>query len=245
MKYLVVGLTFAAIALAQHPKVSDCFKVHELLRADEEHYWATWTNACPYTIDSVYVMVGFLDRSARDVAQGVWALHFIAPGAHRTMRFSAPGKLADFASVHQRKITADIYEAFGREAPPAAPVLSPMEMTAVSAFKEAVANDGRPRVIPVSTVITDAGEGAYRSLAPAENIVRSAILKEALASTSITHAAPAARTDFVVGDPGEGAFRTDFPDAWRAVLSPQESAVSPAPRPSFVRFVSEEKPLFR
>ena len=244
MKHLVVGLTFAAIALAQHPKVSDCFKVHELLRADEEHYWATWTNACPYTIDSVYVMVGFLDRSARDVAQGVWALHFIAPGAHRTMRFSAPGRLADFASVHQRKITADIYEAFGREAPPATPALSSVEMMAVSAFKEAVANDGRPRVMPVSTVVTDAGEGAYRSLARAENIVRSAILTEALANVSVAQAVPA-RASFVIGDPGEASFRTDFPDPWRALLTPQESAVSPAPRPAFVRFVSEDKPLFQ
>jgi hypothetical protein len=159
------------------------------------------------------------------------------------MRFSAPGRLADFASVHQRKITADIYEAFGREAPPATPALSSVEMMAVSAFKEAVANDGRPHVIPVSTVITDAGEGAYRSPAPAENIVRSAILQEALASTSIAQAAPAVSS--VVGDPGEGFFRTDFPDPWRALLSPQESAVSPAPRPSFVRFVSEDKPLFQ
>src|SRR5580658_9613664 len=115
MKQVVFGLTFTAIALAQHPKVSECFKVHELLRADEEHYWATWTNTCPYTIDSVYVLVKFMDRSAKDVADGVWSLHFIAPGAHRTMRFSAPGRLADFASVRQSKITSDMYEAFGRE----------------------------------------------------------------------------------------------------------------------------------
>src|ERR1700678_2366759 len=130
MKHLVLGLTFSVLALAQHPQVSDCFKVHELLRADQEHYWATWTNTCPYTIDSVYVMVRFADGSAKEVADGGWSLHFIAPGAHRTMRFSAPGKLADFASVRQHKITADMGEAFGK------PALSPVERAAVSAYKE-------------------------------------------------------------------------------------------------------------
>jgi hypothetical protein len=243
MKHLVLGLTFAAIALAQHPKVSDCFKVHELLRADEEHYWATWTNACPYTIDSVYVMVKFADRSAKEVADGVWSLHFISPGAHRTMRFSSPGKLADFASVHQRKITGDVYEAFARPAPP---VLSNIEMAAVSAFKEAVAKeaDSTPRVMPVSTIITDAGEGAYR-FQPAEPVVIPAILTEVLAASAVAQAVPVMQQTFTVGDPGEASFRTDFPDPWRAVLSPQESAVSPAPRASFVRFFSDEKPIFQ
>jgi hypothetical protein len=32
---------------------------------------------------------------------------------------------------------------------------------------------------------------------------------------------------------------------WQAVLSPQESSVSIAPRGAFVRFVSEDKPIFR
>ena len=159
MKHLVVGLTFAALALAQHPKVSDCFKVHEMIRADEAHYWTTWTNTCPYTIDSVYVMVRFADHSAKEVADGVWSLHFIAPGAHRTMRFSAPGKLADFASVRQQKITGDMGEAFGR------PEISPIELAAVSAYKEALAKDGssHPHVATVSSIISDAGEEVYRA----------------------------------------------------------------------------------
>ena len=199
MKHLVCGLTFAAIALAQNPRVSECFKVHELLRADAEHYWATWTNTCPYTIDAVYVTVRFADRTSKNLADGVWSLHFVPSGAHRTMRFSAPGKLGDFASVHQKKITADMTEAFGK------PALSSIEMAAVSAYRGAVAKetDLRPRVVvPVSTTT-------------------------------------------IIGDPGEASFRTDFPDAWQAVLSPQESAVSVAPRGSFVRFVSEDKPIFR
>ena len=205
MKHLVLGLTFGSLALAQHPNVSECFKVHNMIRADEAHYWTTWTNACPYTIDSVYVMVRFADRSAKEVANGVWSLHFIAPGAHRTMRFSAPGKLADFASVRQRKITSDMGEAFGR--PP-----SSLEMAAVSAYKEALAKDAGsgPRAATASVIITDAGEEIYR-----------------------TQAAP------------DATFRTDFPDPWRAVLSPEDAAVSHSPRASFVRFVSDEKLLFQ
>jgi hypothetical protein len=241
MKHLVSGLAFAAFAMAEHANVSQCFKVHELLRADEEHYWATWTNACPYTIDSVYVMVKFADRSANDVADGVWSLHFIAPGAHRTMRFSAPGKLVDFASVRQSRITSDMYEAFGREKP----ALSSVELAAVSAYREAIGNNATPRGTTVSTVITDSGEGAYRYQSVEEKATGSAILKEVIAAAAVAQAIPVAHPVLTIGDPGEGSFRTDYPDAWRAVLSPQESAVSPAPRASFVRFVSEEKPLFQ
>ena len=236
MKHLVLGLTFTTLALAQHANVSQCFKVHELLRADEAHYWATWTNTCAYTIDSVYVLVKFADRSAKDVADGVWSLHFIAPGAHRTMRFSAPGKLADFASVRQHKITGDIYEAFGREKP----ALNSVELAAVSAYREAAGAGAKPRGTTVSTIISDSGEGAYRQTSE-EKAAGSAILKEVLAATTVAQAAPGSH----IGDPGEASFRTDYPDAWRAVLSPQESSVSPAPRASFVRFVSEEKPLFQ
>jgi len=202
MKHLVCGLTFAANTLAQHPGVSECFKVHELLRADEEHYWATWTNTCPYTIDSVYVTVRFADRSSRELADGVWSLHFIPPGTHRTMRLSAPGRISDFASVHQKKITADLGEAFGRDMTPAKP--SPVE------------------VARASTVVMDSGEAGYRQEA-------------------VLHEAPPA----IVGDLGEASFRTDFPDPWQALLSPQESAVSTAPRGSFVRFVSDDKPIFQ
>ena len=226
MKQLVLGLALSVVALAEHPRLSECFKVHEMIRADSEHYWTTWTNACPYTIDAVYVMVGFADRSANEVADGVWSLHFIPPGAHRTMRFTAPGKLADFTSVRQRRITADMNEAFGREKP----ALSQVEMQAVSVFREALVRSETPlpRAIPVATIVTDAGEGAYRSQ------------PEPTPQTII-----AVRPAVAIGDPGEGFFRTDFPDAWRAVLSPLESAFSPAPRPAFVRFVSEEKLLFQ
>jgi hypothetical protein len=231
MKFLVCGLTFAAIALAQHPKVSECFKVHELLRADEEHYWATWTNACPYTIDAVYVTVRFADRSSRELADGVWSLHFIPPGAHRTMRFSAPGKLVDFASVHEKKITSDMEEAFGRPAMPAPAAVSSIEMAAVSAYRQAILKDtdSRPRAVPVSTVIGDPGEGLYRAQVAADLPVM---------TKTVISVQPV-----IIGDPA--AFRTDFPDPWQALLTPQDSAVSIAPHGSFVRFVSEDKPIFR
>jgi hypothetical protein len=226
MKHFVSGLAFAAVALAQHPRVSECFKVHELLRADQEHYWATWTNACPYTIDSVYVTVQFADRFAKEVADGVWSLHFIAPGAHRTMRFSAPGKLADFASVRQQRITSDIGEAFGREMPAAMPAMSSIQMAAF-------ASDGssNPRIVPVSTIVTDTGERAYRDQPASQPVLPKTVA--------------ASKAAISIGDSGEATFRTDFPDPWRAVLSAEESAVSPAPRASFVRFVSEDKPLFQ
>jgi hypothetical protein len=238
MKHLVFGLTFAAIALAQHPKVSECFKVHELLRADEEHYWATWTNACPYTIDAVYVTVRFADRSSRDLADGVWSLHFIPPGTHRTMRFSAPGMLADFTSVHQKNITADMGEAFGREVGVAKPPMSAIEMTAVSAFRGAV--------------VTDSGEAGYRYQTKpnqsepaviAAAAYKEAVLKDVLQNSAASQAILVARPA-LVGDPGEASFRTDFPDAWQAVLSPQESSVSIIPHGAFVRFVPDSKPIF-
>jgi hypothetical protein len=113
--FLLCALALTIVA-AEKPKVSQCFKVHSMSRADEEHYWTTWTNACPYTIDSVYVMVGFADKARAAVGDGVWGLHFIKPGAHRTMRFSSPGKLTDFNFVDVRKITGDMGEAFFRAA---------------------------------------------------------------------------------------------------------------------------------
>ena len=123
-----------------------------------------------------------------------------------------------------------------------------MEVAAVSAFKQAVAKEGNttPRVTPVSTIITDSGEGAYRAQRAADSVVSAAILKDVLvAANTVARAATVAAPSALIGDPGEGSFRTDFPDAWRALLSPLESVLSPAPRAAFVRFVSEEKPIFQ
>ena len=103
-------LLSATVGFAQKPKVSDCFKVHALIRTDEAHYWADWTNACPYTIDSVYVMVTFIDSSKHHISDGVWPMYFATPGMHRVTRFSVPADVADYASVHVRKITADAAE---------------------------------------------------------------------------------------------------------------------------------------
>ena len=112
MKYLFILLAFAAGALAERkPGVAGCFNVHSMVRADAEHYWATWTNACPYTIDAVYVMVDFLDESRRPLGNGVWSLYFVGPGAGRTVRFSMPGEVPDFHSVRLLKVTADSEEA--------------------------------------------------------------------------------------------------------------------------------------
>ena len=113
-------LLSAGSAFAQKPKVSDCFKVHALIRADEGHYWADWTNACPYTINSVYVLVTFADKSRHQIGDGVWPMYFVTPGSHRVTRFSAPSEVSDFAWVHVRKITADAVEGL-RSTPPSRP----------------------------------------------------------------------------------------------------------------------------
>jgi hypothetical protein len=107
----------------QKPRVAACFKVHDMLRADSEHYWANWTNACPYTIDSVYVMVGFFDASRRWLGSGVWAMYFVRPGASRVVRFSMPAEVPDFHSVRLVKITTNSEEALR----PGAPVVFPAD----------------------------------------------------------------------------------------------------------------------
>ena len=114
MKHLLTGLLllFATTASVQAgQKVSDCFKVHSLIKMDNDHYWANWTNACPYTIDSVYVMIGFADKSRKLLGEGVWGLHFITQGMHRVIRFSTPSKVDGFEFVSVRKITTDAIEA--------------------------------------------------------------------------------------------------------------------------------------
>jgi hypothetical protein len=106
---LMPGTLLAQKHIAK-PRISDCFKVHALLRADEAHYWADWTNACPYTIDAVYVLVSFDNRSRHHVGDGVWPMYFVTPGSHRVTRFSVSSEVSDFATVHLRKITADAQE---------------------------------------------------------------------------------------------------------------------------------------
>ena len=92
-------------------KVSECFKVNSLIKMDEDHYWANWTNSCPYTIDSVYVMVKFVDKARKTLGNGVWSLHFITPGTHRVIRFTAPLTVPGFESINVHKITTDSDEA--------------------------------------------------------------------------------------------------------------------------------------
>lgn len=113
-----------AIGAGNAPAVPECFKVHSLIRMDEEHYWANWTNACPYTIDSVYVMVHFRSQSGSHLGEGVWGLHFVTPGTHQVTRFTSPANLSDFHSVHVAKITTDSVEALHETpSPPPQPVL--------------------------------------------------------------------------------------------------------------------------
>jgi hypothetical protein len=106
--FLCGGLVCGSVAFAaDRPEVPECFKVLRLLKTDATHYWADWTNTCPYTIDSVYVMVGFVDGLRKYLGDGVWPMYFILPGAHRVTRFSVPVGVEGFESILVKKITTD------------------------------------------------------------------------------------------------------------------------------------------
>jgi hypothetical protein len=104
-------LASAGIAAAETPKVSECFKVNSLTKTDEVHYWADWTNQCPYTIDAVYVLVGFVSKLSTHLGDGVWPMYFVTPGTHRLTRFAIPATVLGFEFVNVRKITTDSVEA--------------------------------------------------------------------------------------------------------------------------------------
>jgi hypothetical protein len=109
MKHLLGLLLLSGMVLcaADKPRLSDCFTVHALVKADADHYWADWTNHCPYTIDAVYVMVTFVDKAHKLLGDGVWPMYFVGPGLHRVTRFSVPAIASAYESVHVRRITAD------------------------------------------------------------------------------------------------------------------------------------------
>ncbi len=108
---LFLLLCVAGARAADVPKISNCFKVNALIKTDEDHYWADWTNACPYTIDYVYVMVHFEYKAAKTLTEGVWPMYFVVPGMHRVTRFSIPAQAAGFEHVGVRKITTNWKEA--------------------------------------------------------------------------------------------------------------------------------------
>ena len=106
-----IAIQYVGALAGDKPAVSECFQVHSLTRMDGDHYWADWTNACPYTIDSVYVMIGFRDKFHNLLGDGVWGLHFITQGAHRVTRFSTPAGVTAYEFVDIRKVTTDSTEA--------------------------------------------------------------------------------------------------------------------------------------
>ena len=79
MKHILLGLYFCTMMAtgalaADRPKVEECFKVNRLLKIDSTFYWADWTNVCPYTVETVYVMVSFVDHSGKELGAGVWPM---------------------------------------------------------------------------------------------------------------------------------------------------------------------------
>jgi hypothetical protein len=117
MKRILLGLyLFGAIAsAADQPKVQECFKVNRLLKIDATFYWADWTNACPFTVDTVYVMVTFVDSANRELGAGVWPMYFIEPGVHRVTRFTAPVGVTAYQTLRVTKITTDSSVALMRD----------------------------------------------------------------------------------------------------------------------------------
>jgi hypothetical protein len=120
MKHFLSALLVcsAAVLAADKPaaeaaKIQQCFKVRRLLKTDATHYWADWSNTCPFTIEAVYVLVGFLDRSKKELGNGVWPMYFVPPGTHRVTRFSAP--VSGFESVRVHRITTDFADALSQD----------------------------------------------------------------------------------------------------------------------------------
>ena len=113
--FLCCGYAYAAdrpadIAPAKS-EIPQCFKVRRLLKTDDAHYWADWTNTCPFTIDKVYVIVRFLDGSSKILGNGVWPMYFVLPGVHRVTRFSIPAAAAGFEFIRVLQITTNSVEA--------------------------------------------------------------------------------------------------------------------------------------
>jgi len=117
MKTILLGLYLCGTAAfaADQPKLADCFKVNRLLKIDATFYWADWTNTCPYTVETVYVMVTFLDGSSRELGSGVWPMYFIEPGVRRVTRFTAPVGVSTYQTLRVSKITADSAVALMRD----------------------------------------------------------------------------------------------------------------------------------
>jgi tetratricopeptide (TPR) repeat protein len=161
-----------AVAACAQPKVAQCFKVYDLLKMDEDHYWANWANACPYTIDSVYVMVRFSDRSRTRLGNGVWALHFVTPGTHQVTRFTAPRGVPYFDFVQLHKITTDSLEALLGEPGGRIPALSAEARRTGDPGPWQVAAEIKPSVEkaqflvsdPASQLVGDAGPPVLASM---------------------------------------------------------------------------------
>ena len=78
---------------------------------DEARYQVVATNTCRYTIDAIYVLVGFADRNRRVLSGGLWTLYFMPSGKSWTKKFSIPTKAAGFERVFLRKVTTNADEA--------------------------------------------------------------------------------------------------------------------------------------
>ena len=160
MRHLLIALLLCSAVQAASPTsvsnkaaASNCFRVNRLLKSDDVHYWAEWTNACPYTIDAVYVLVRFLDNGRNELANGVWPMYFVRPGVHNVNRFSAP--VGGFSTVALHRITTDFAEALAQDRaaarrtkkPAASPTMKAgnLQLVPDPGVSQVIPYDGRPK----------------------------------------------------------------------------------------------------
>ena len=117
---LLLTCLAATVSAAPRPRPEDCFKVRSMRKAtlvrdrvpgDEERYQVVASNTCNYTIDAIYVLVGFTDGNRRMLSGGLWTLYFMPSGKRWTKKFSIPTKAAGLEGVFLRKITTNAEEA--------------------------------------------------------------------------------------------------------------------------------------
>jgi hypothetical protein len=105
----LVLLLLLASTLFGADRVESCFKVHDLLRSDDDHYWSLWSNTCKAEIEVVYVAVEFFDKTEK-IGNGLWEIRW-PKGFHRLNKWSTSMTIPVGTVIKIRKITTKLEEA--------------------------------------------------------------------------------------------------------------------------------------
>ena len=81
----------------------DCFRIHDLQRADTEHYWSVWASTC--SARAVYVMIEVFDGAER-ISKGLWVV-YVPHGLRRLNRWTSRVDLPIGATIKVFKVTTD------------------------------------------------------------------------------------------------------------------------------------------